>query len=197
MNELESQPDPDESASLRNILVQTALITALLFGVVVLLATVFAEPTKALADWMVQTLGLSGIFLGVFAADAFTFPIPPDTYLLIAVASETGVVEVLSTICLASILAGITAYFVGPFLTKFPYLGHKIEHFRPRGEALFRRFGVWAVAIAALTPVPFSIVCWMAGIYNMPKGKFLATLLFRIPRFIGYFYIFVLGWSPV
>ena len=40
------------------------------------------------------------------------------------------------------------------------------------------------------------ITCWMAGIYKMPYGKFLLATLFRAPRMVAYYYLFVLGWLP-
>jgi membrane protein YqaA with SNARE-associated domain len=61
-----------------------------------------------------------------------------------------------------------------------------------KGKKLFDRYGIWAVIVGAFSPIPYSSICWTAGIYNMKFKPFIITsLLTRIPRFflmgfIGY-----------
>src|SRR5699024_2773959 len=115
----------------------------------------------------VDYLGLSGIFLAVIASDAFGFPIPPSTFLFAAVASGSPVFGLLILISLTSILGGTIAYLIGPWIGKLPLLKRILERARPRGERLIDRWGVWAIGVAAITPLPFPIFCWLAGIYRM------------------------------
>jgi membrane protein YqaA with SNARE-associated domain len=193
--DLDAPPAPPApSLSLRTLIIQTVVITALLVGAVVLASVFLREPLSNAADWVVNSFGLPGIALGIFISDTFTFPIPPDTYIFLAVASNLRVMEVLVTVCVVSVLAGNVAYFLGPLLTRVPFLNKKIEQFRPQGQDLFLRYGVWTVVIGALTPLPYSVVCWFAGLYKMPYGRFFFATLFRIPRMIGYYYLFKLGW---
>ena len=79
---------------------------------------------------------------------------------------------------------------LGPYVGRVPFLRNKIEQWRVKGEHLFDRWGVWTVAIGALSPLPYSITCWFAGIYNMPYRRFFLATLFRIPRIIAYYMIF-------
>ena len=185
---------PTQPLSLRTLLIQTAVITALLVGAVVLAGMFLKEPLSAAADWVVHRFGLPGIALGIFISDTFTFPIPPDTYIFLAVASQLRELEVLVTVCLVSVFSGNVAYFLGPLLARIPLIRNKIEQFRTQGQDLFLRYGVWTVAIGALTPLPYSLVCWFAGLYKMPYKRFFLATLFRIPRMIGYYYLFKLGW---
>src|SRR5690606_279820 len=157
---------------------------------VVATALFFREPIAALATTMIETLGVWGVFLGVIAGDGFTFPIPPTTYLFVAVASGVPFLPVLSACVIASFFSGSIAYGVGPLLLKVPFIGPRIEAFRPRGEALFRRWGVWTVAVAALTPLPYSLTCYLAGIYKMPFKNFFLISLIRAPRMVVYFLLF-------
>ncbi|MBN1544212.1 VTT domain-containing protein [Candidatus Woesearchaeota archaeon] len=63
-----------------------------------------------------------------------------------------------------------------------------------KGQELFSKYGVYAVAVGAMSPIPYSAVCWTAGIYRMSYFKFiLASIITRLPRFflmglIGYFF---------
>ena len=178
------------------ILVRAAVFTVVVVGAVALGGMFFREPLEAFANWVVTELGLLGVFVGVFLSDAFTVPIPPDTYLFVAVASEDPVAPILAACCLASVVAGSVAYVIGPWVGRLPLLAPRLEHFRARGEQLFLRYGVWTVALAALTPIPFSITCWLAGIYKMPYRPFFIATFARIPRLVGYFALYALGWAP-
>ena len=187
---------PQSSLSLRTIVVRTVWVTLGMLAMVFVAAQFFAEPTVRFANWIVTDLGYAGIFLGVFLADALTLPIPPDTYLLTAVATDSPPLNVLITIIGGSLFAANIAYVIGPHVARLPYLGNRVEYFRSQGEELYQRYGVWTLVLAALSPIPFSVVCWFAGIYRMPYPKFFLATLARIPRFLGYYFLFVLGWQP-
>ncbi|MGM0556567.1 MAG: YqaA family protein [Myxococcota bacterium] len=188
--------DESEGPSLRRLAWQTFWVTVLLVAMVAGAGWLLRDPLTELAHWLVENLGLAGMFIGVFLADTFTFPIPPDVYIFIAVASGVDVVPALTTVAIASVIAGNVAYYIGPYVSEIPLLRKRIEHFRPRGEKLFAKYGVWAVAIASMTPVPFSVVCWMAGTYRMKYYGFAVATLMRIPRVVGYYWLYKMGWAP-
>lgn len=187
---------PESDVSLRPVIIQTIVVTALLFGAIAISAVLLREPLESFAHWVVENLGLFGVFLGVLATDAFTLPIPPDMYLFVAVASHAPVVPMLVVCCAGSIIAGSIAYYIGPFIQRLPFLRARLERFRERGERLFGKYGTWTVVIAALSPVPFSVTCWLAGIYRMPYRPFFLATFARIPRLVGYYFLFELGWTP-
>lgn len=190
--EVEGEDDDDDALSLKSIILKSIAVTVLLVGLLAVANYFFATPLREFALWVVEELGLLGIFLGVLAADALSFPISIDTYVLVAVASDTPLpVMVICTI--SSILGGNISYFLGPLLQKVPLLSTKLDQFRPRGEKLFARYGFWAIVIAALSPIPFCITCWVAGIYKMNYKKFFLGTLFRAPRLVIYYFLFELG----
>jgi uncharacterized membrane protein YdjX (TVP38/TMEM64 family) len=49
------------------------------------------------------------------------------------------------------------------------------------------------VAVAAITPLPYSIFCWAAGAGKLPFRRFLLVSLLRIVRVAGYLYLIQLG----
>src|SRR5690554_6088215 len=157
---------------MRRLLWQSLGIMLVMFASAAALGYWLRDPITALATDFVRVLGPLGIFLGVLAADALSFPIPASTYLFAGVAADAAVFPVLIATSLASLIGGALAYLIGPQIARIPFLDRRLELFRPRGEALFKRWGAWAVGIAAVTPMPFSIICWLAGIYRMPFKRF-------------------------
>ena len=181
--------------SIRQIGLQLLLTILVLISITVVLALWVKEPMEQGAQWLVEVFGYYGFALGIFLADAFTIPLPPDAFILLAVVSDISPIIVTFLFGTASVLAGSVAYSIGPHISRLPILRKPIERFRPRGQELFERFGVWSVLIAALTPVPFSLVCYLAGTYKMNFRSFFYATLGRIPRFGLYFYLVLAGWQ--
>ena len=167
----------------------------MLSGLVVVLGVVLRDEVAACATVIVDTLGAFGVFVGVFASDVFGIPVPPSTYVFAAIASDSPTAPILIIAIITSIFGGSIAYFIGPYIGKIPFLNTQLERFRPRGEGIFDRWGIWAVGAAALTPLPFSLCCWLAGIYRMPFGRFFTATLMRGPRLMLYYGLFLLGWT--
>jgi membrane protein YqaA with SNARE-associated domain len=191
-----SPDDATDDPSVRRIIRDTLVFTVVLVGAVAAAGYLLRDPLTEVADWLIATMGVGGMFVGVFLADAFTVPIPPDFYLIISIASGFDPTLTIATCAVGSVVAGNVAYLIGPQIQRIPILESRLEDFRPRGERLFGEWGGWAVAVAAMTPVPFSIVSWLAGIYRMTWRLFLLASLARIPRIIGYYLLYKVGWVP-
>ncbi len=142
---------------------------------------------EALESWarsVVEEYGYAGLFLISFS-ESIIQPVPPDPF--IAGGTALGLNPFTSALvaAVASVLGGLVAHFLGmklgePVAKKV--LGEKTFL---KGEAFFHRYGVWAVLLAAVTPIPFKAVCWLAGIFEMPRFPFLiAALVGRLPRFL-------------
>ena len=188
--------DSQQNPSLGRLAFDTALFTVTVLSFVFLAGYFFRAPLEQMARQLVHATGYAGMFAGVFIADAFTFPLPPDVYLFISIASGSDVALTLAACSAASVIAGNIAYVIGPYIQRIPLLRQRLEDFRPRGEYLFDQWGGWAVAISSLTPIPFSIISWLAGIYRMKYLSFALASLFRIPRIVGYYALYAYGWAP-
>ena len=187
--------EPDDDLGIKALILQTVIFTVVVIVAVVFLGTYVREDVETFANWIIDTFGMLGLFVGVFVTDAFTVPVPADTYLLVTVARGQEIVKMLAICCAASVSAGTVAYLIGPYIGQIWLFRKRVEKFRIRGERLFERFGVWTVVIAALTPIPFSIVCWFAGVYKMTYTKFFFASLARVPRLVGYYVLYTLGWA--
>ncbi len=143
------------------------------------------EGLEEVARTLIRDYGYAGIFLVSFT-ESIIQPVPPDPF--IAGGTLFGLDPLVCALVatVASVLGGLTAHTLGSLLGVRVVRRVIGEKSFLKGEALFSRFGVWAVLIAAVTPVPFKAVCWLAGVFRMPRTPFvLASFLGRFPRFMA------------
>ncbi len=153
------------------------------------LSIIFLNELKAVSRKLFSLYGLAGVVAMVFVMDVVIQPVSPDVVIISSTLGGANLLRAALVGGAGSVAAGIAGYFLGK---KIGSKGLK-NFFSPRnfekGVALFKKYGLWAIAAGALTPVPFSVVCWSAGIYKMKFPIFiLKSVLTRFPRF------FVMGW---
>jgi membrane protein YqaA with SNARE-associated domain len=121
--------------------------------------------------------------------DTFVGPFPPDSVLILIAASpyHKHWLWLLPAIGAVSTLAGCVGYCGGRFLSHKPWAQRWFGALHSKSEERVKRYGAWAVAIGAMTPVPFSITCWTAGLIRMEFRDFLPPALLRIPRYVLYY----------
>jgi membrane protein YqaA with SNARE-associated domain len=165
-----------------------AMILLLVVGLG-LLSLRHEQELRGLTNDIFALLGLPGLFAILFISDAVFSPIPPDAVLIVLSRThyhEHWILLVL-VIGLQSVLAGSVGYFLGRWFGDARFGRLVLGRVRVQHAALIERRGVLAVAIAALTPLPFSLTCWAAGMLHMPFRRFLWPCWLRLPRFILYY----------
>ncbi len=140
----------------------------------------FIEGTK---EFFIQN-GAWGLFILAFTEASF-FPIPPDIVLLpLALISPGRALYYAAITSVASSLGGVFGYLIGiragrPILSRFI----KENNFH-KMEAMFSRYGGWAVAVAGFTPIPYKVFTIASGVFHMNLSTFIiATVLSRSARF--------------
>ncbi|RMD46420.1 MAG: DedA family protein, partial [Aquificota bacterium] len=123
------------------------------------------ESLKHFAEEIVADYGYVGIFFISFT-ESIIQPVPPDPFITGGTAFGLNVLTAAIIAALGSVLGGIVGYFLGKYLGEPVAKKLLSEKYYEKGEILFRRFGIWAVLIAAITPIPFKVICWLAGIFE-------------------------------
>lgn len=133
---------------------------------------------------LIQNYGYFGIF-SLTALEQFIFPVPADVFVAIGTSLGLPLGKVLVYVLLAALFGSYVGYFLGKWLG-LPVMRWLFGETRLRkGEVFIEKYGMWGVIVAGLTPLPFKIVTWTAGIFEMPLGRFtLGVLLGRMPRYI-------------
>lgn len=126
-------------------------------------------------------LGTTGLGILAFVESSF-FPVPPDL-LLIAMSLNTPEKALLfALVCTTfSALGGGFGYAIGKYGGRpaFYKFFSKKAHYLEKVENMYSKYGVWAVFLAAFTPIPYKVFTIASGIFvfNFP--------LFMIASFIG------------
>ncbi len=154
------------------------------------------EGLKEWAEEMVADYGYLGIFVISFT-EAIIQPVPPDPFITGGTAFGLVPINAALVATIGSVSGGLVAYILGKFLGEPVFLKLFKKKWYEKGEILFRKYGIWAVIVAGLTPIPFKVICWLAGIFEMPVlGFILGAIIGRLPRFVimAYFGKWISGW---
>jgi len=191
MNSLQNTRTRD----LLQAIMKTVAAIVLLIIIVYLAKRFLQTELEAGGQLFIQKFGLAGLFLDVYLVDTFIVPATPDFFLGILVASGKYQMWGVVLICVASVLGGLSGYWIGSRFGRWKWVQRAVHSYQQRGEHLFQRFGVGAVILAAISPLPFSTVCWLAGIFRMNFNKFALATLGRIPRMILWYYLIAYVWQ--
>ncbi|MEE9385949.1 MAG: VTT domain-containing protein [Nannocystaceae bacterium] len=179
---------------LRRLLWSTFATLAALFAVVVTTGFFFHAELLASSRWFVEKLGGPGVALGFFIPDAFTVPLPNDAFSTAGLVGGMDYWQVVAWGSMGSLAGGSTGYWIGRSLLS---RSRRLREFLARrgGDVAqqIQRGNKFLLAAAALTPMPYSVVCWAAGAVRMPFGAFLAISSLRIVRVSGWLWLIEQG----
>ncbi|RIH63085.1 hypothetical protein D1164_21500 [Mariniphaga sediminis] len=143
-------------------------------------------------EWVAQFYTRPEIIYLIYICSEFFFGIiPPELFMIWAVnkANITHYFLNLSFFAVASYGLGYVTFLIGRFLYKrvtFRYI--RIKFLKQLWPQL-KKYGIFLIIVAALTPLPWSAVCLLVGSAGYPSFRFLRYALFRLVRFAVYGYI--------
>jgi membrane protein YqaA with SNARE-associated domain len=178
----------------RRGILRIALSLLVFFALMALLAKLFGPRIEGAGQVFVDRFGLAGLAFGTILADAFSLPPPPLFYIVIVATGVGSHLVGMTVISAASMGAGVLGYHLASLLGARPFFRRRIDATRARMEPLFSRYGVWAFAIASATPIPFSFMCYVAGVYRLRYRMLAFICLTRIPRLLVMYWLVRAGW---
>lgn len=139
-------------------------------------------------SWAEHPQATWALFGLAFAESSF-FPIPPDVLLIALCLGQPRRALWFALVCTAgSVTGGLAGYAIGMGL--YESVGRPILEFygltEKYGEVqeLYRRYDVWAIGIAGLTPIPYKAFTVTAGAFHISLPGFVAaSILGRGLRF--------------
>lgn len=186
---LYSEAPPGELAGyMRRNFARAAIAILAVVGVMAVGATWFEKELLVATENIYGVVGAGGLLAITFVNDAFISPLPPEAILVVV--AKTALRHdwqlVVSLMGLLSAASGNVAWWIGRTLGD-RFLPTLIENVRQDHGRLIRRYGSWTVALAAMTPLPFSVTCIAAGALQMKYQKFWWLTLLRVPRFLLFY----------
>lgn len=180
------------------VVLRVLLGMGVLFALMLLIANTFRSELESIGRTFVTHLGLPGMTFGTLIADGFHFPVAPQFYMLLGIASGTPHLETFTAVAIGSLIGGGSGYVVGRQLRRFERLARWVE----RSSTKFRqhlegRNAYRGAVIATITPLPFSVLCYAAGLYHFSPRAFALILVLRIPKLMVFYYLVWLGWSAL
>ena len=170
------------------------IVGGLIFAVLVVgLGATFWDALHSISKDFVTHLGGPGVFLGFFLADAFTVPLPVDAFNTFALFGGMSFLEVVVWASSGSLIGGVLGYYVGGWIRRFDWFKRFYGKRAEEMDQLVSKYGAYALAVTALTPLPFSLGCWACGALKMRFSLFFLVSLLRIPRVAGYLALIYFG----
>ncbi len=174
----------DNGGEIKSLLIKTAIFFIGAVAAYAVLYLVAGRSISEISTHIAGRKGLAGIFFYVYVVDTLIVPATPDIVFTLSSAPPVLLIAVVST---ASISGGFTGYMIGKYLNHLSVVRKLTGYYRKKGEKLIDRYGPWAVALAGFTPLPYSTISWLAGMFGIKPAYYLLASLTRIPRLALYY----------
>ncbi len=165
-------------------------------GIVVVfgVATVLARDyIVGASEAFVGLLGGPGIWVGWAVADSIPIPIIPDAFSAAGLLGGMDPLVVVAWACAGSLCGGLLGYAFGAKLRGTALYRRVLAHTGVDIEAFVQKHGPWALAVAALTPLPYSAASWVCGTGRVALPTFVAVSMLRLLRVAGYLWLIKVG----
>ncbi|NLK06514.1 MAG: hypothetical protein GX315_09115 [Spirochaetales bacterium] len=137
----------------------------------------------------IDDFGVLGVALYVFIVDLFVLPLSVD--LMWPFVLEWHPLMIIAVMGTASVAGAFCAYLFGRLVGLIPvFRKWVLKQSGTHTETLITKYGIWAIVISGLTPLPFSTICTVAGIVELKVHHVLLSSLIRYVRMGIYYLIF-------
>ncbi len=159
------------------------------FGVIIT-AYIFAREDIRVYQLEINQIGNQlPLLLAIFTVSEIIFGIiPPELFMLIwqSKGNLSEYVLNLSYLTLISYAAGVLGYYIGRYFSLTRLYQQINERYLKQYDEKLKKYGLYLVLVGAVTPVPFSATCMLAGSVNSSFRDFLLICISRVLRFAVY-----------
>ncbi len=122
------------------------------------------------SDWAVLILAVNSFTESIF------FPVPPDVLLIgIAVLEPERALWLAGIVTVSSVAGAVVGHWLGRRWGR-PLLHRLVSPAKTETvERLFRKYGAWAILLAAFSPVPYKVFAILAGVLELDRRSFVAA----------------------
>jgi membrane protein YqaA with SNARE-associated domain len=166
------------------------LLRGLAWFAVIITAYILVQSELAIYEEQINKVGDNMVLLlSIFTVSEIVFGIlPPEIFMLIW--QTKGLISEyvfnLSVLTVISYGAGILGYFIGYTFTKTEIFKKIYDRYLKSYEGKLKKYGGFLVVVGAVTPIPYSATCMLAGSVHYPFKTFLLICITRVLRFAVY-----------
>lgn len=167
------------------------LLKGLLWFAIIIAAYIFFESyvTEAISKQIGVIADKKLLLFSIFTISEIVFGIIPPEFFMILWQHQGTVAEYIVNLSILAVLsygAGVLGYYIGFTFTKTAAFQKIRLKYLVQYEYSLRKFGIYLVLVGAITPVPFSAMCMLAGSVQLPYKTFLWVCVARVFRFAAY-----------
>jgi membrane protein YqaA with SNARE-associated domain len=129
------------------------------------------------------------IYTIFFASEVLFGLVPPEFFMMVWILHKVTMGDYITSLIVLTILsyvAGIIGYFIGRDLSRTGFFKRISERYLEQYQKQLRKYGGYLVFVGAITPIPFSATCMLAGSVNIRFRIFVLICIARIFRFAFY-----------
>lgn len=167
----------------------------LLMGLLAIPVTLYKGELLDACRYFVSQFGGLGVALGFLIPDMVPIPFTQDIFTGMAVLGGMPFWEALVWATGGSLIGGSIGFWIGRGIGHTARFKRFVKGRGAQAHLLVQQRGSWAVAIGAVTPIPYSVICWSCGALDFPYGRLMLISLLRIPRIAFYLWLIVAGLS--
>lgn len=124
-----------------------------------------------------------------FASEVIFGLVPPEFFMMVWILHNmtlAGYIINLIILTMISYVAGIIGYYIGKRFSTTAVYKRFHDRYLEQYDRQLKRYGGYLVFVGAVTPVPFSATCMLAGSIKYNFKEFLLICVTRIVRFAVY-----------
>ena len=184
---MESTEEETKSGFLFKNLAKGLLWFAVIITAFILLEDYIQDNFKTYIEQLYDNLLL---FYGLFTLSEIIFGlIPPEFFMYVYKLKNLSLYHYivdLSALTIISYAAGILGYYIGRNFSKTAIFENVSKKYLSQYQNQLRKYGGYLIFVGAVTPIPFSAMCMLAGSVDFPAKSFLLISITRIFRFALY-----------
>ena len=184
MHKVEEEEESKSSFLIKN------LLRGLAWFAVIITAYILASGELSVYQDEIKKLSSNfALLFTIFTVSEIVFGIiPPEIFMLIwqSQGLMSAYIINLTILTLISYGAGVLGYYIGKTFSKTRLYRKFHVGYLHQYDRQLRKYGGYLVLVGAITPVPFSATCMLAGSVNLSFRNFLLICISRVARFAVY-----------